>query len=281
MLPCPVRVRVSAATTRPHRMPTAPLITYANVAKTFDGGRVLAVDDVSLAVAEGEFLAIVGGSGSGKTTLLRLANRLIEADRGSITVEGEDISRADPIGLRRRIGYVFQSGGLFPHMSVAGNIGVTPKLLGWPAAEIVARVDELLDLVRLDRAHYRDRLPHELSGGQRQRIGVARALAAKPRIVLMDEPFGALDPLTRDALGDDFRELHRTLGLTTVMITHDMTEAILLADRIAVMGGGRLLAQGTPADLSESGDAYVGELLRTPRRQAERLGALLPREGAA
>jgi hypothetical protein len=134
-------------------------------------------------------------------------------------------------------------------------------------------VDELLDLVRLDRAQYRDRLPHELSGGQRQRVGVARALAAKPRIVLMDEPFGALDPLTRDALGDDFRELHRKLGLTTVMITHDMTEAILLADRIAVMGGGKLLAQGTPSKLSESGDAYVGELLRTPRRQAERLGA--------
>jgi len=266
-------------------MPTAPLIAYANVAKTFDGGRgaerVVAVNDVSLEVAEGEFLAIVGGSGSGKTTLLRLANRLIEADSGNITVEGEDISHADPIGLRRRIGYVFQSGGLFPHMSVAGNIGVTPKLLGRPVAEISARVDELLDLVRLDRAQYRDRLPHELSGGQRQRVGVARALAAKPRIVLMDEPFGALDPLTRDALGDDYRSLHRKLGLTTVMITHDMTEAILLADRVAVMRGGKLLAQGTPAELSASGDGYVGELLRTPRRQAERLNVLLPRDGAA
>ncbi len=262
-----------------------PLIAYAHVGKSFDGGRgagrVVAVDDVSLDVAEGEFLAIVGGSGSGKTTLLRLANRLIETDSGSITVEGEDISGVDPIPLRRRIGYVFQSGGLFPHISVAGNIGVTPKLLGWPAAEIAARVDELLDLVRLDRAQYRDRLPHELSGGQRQRVGVARALAAKPRIVLMDEPFGALDPLTRDALGDDFRDLHRKLGLTTVMITHDMTEAILLADRVAVMRGGKLLAQGTPAELTGSGDAYVGELLRTPRRQAERLGKLLPRDGAA
>jgi osmoprotectant transport system ATP-binding protein len=259
----------------------SPLISYANVAKTFDGGRVVAVDDVSLEVAEGEFLAIVGGSGSGKTTLLRLANRLIEADRGTITVEGEDIGNVDPIGLRRRIGYVFQSGGLFPHIDVAGNIGITPKLLGTPADEITARVDELLDLVRLDRAQYRDRLPHELSGGQRQRVGVARALAAKPRIVLMDEPFGALDPLTRDALGDDYRTLHRKLGLTTVMITHDMTEAILLADRVAVMRGGRLLAEGTPAELSHSGDAYVDELLGTPRRQAERLGALLPRDGAA
>jgi osmoprotectant transport system ATP-binding protein len=258
-----------------------PLIAFAHVGKSFDGGGVKAVDDVSLDVAEGEFLAIVGGSGSGKTTLLRLANRLIDADTGRITIEGEDVRTADPIRLRRRIGYVFQSGGLFPHISVAGNIGITPKLLGTPTTEIAARVDELLDLVRLDRAPYRDRFPHELSGGQRQRVGVARALAARPRIVLMDEPFGALDPLTRDALGDDYRALHKKLGLTTVMITHDMTEAILLADRIAVMRAGRLLAQGTPLELSESGDPYVAELLRTPRRQAERLQVLLPRDGAA
>jgi osmoprotectant transport system ATP-binding protein len=260
-------------------MPPPPLIAFAHVGKSFDGGRVKAVSDVTLDVAEGEFLAIVGGSGSGKTTLLRLANRLIDADSGSITIEGEDLRAADPILLRRRIGYVFQSGGLFPHMSVADNIGITPKLLGTPTAEIAARVDELLDLVRLDRAQHRDRLPHELSGGQRQRVGVARALAAKPRIVLMDEPFGALDPLTRDALGDDYRALHSKLGLTTIMITHDMTEAILLADRVAVMRTGRLLAQGTPAQLSSSEDAYVGELLRTPRRQAERLNVLLPRDG--
>jgi osmoprotectant transport system ATP-binding protein len=262
-------------------MPTTPLIAFAHVGKNFDGGRVKAVSDVSLDVAAGEFLAIVGGSGSGKTTLLRLANRLIDADSGSIQIEGEDVRAADPVLLRRRIGYVFQSGGLFPHMSVAHNIGITPKLLGTPAAEIAARVDELLDLVRLDRTQHRDRLPHELSGGQRQRVGVARALAAKPRIVLMDEPFGALDPLTRDALGDDYRALHRKLGLTTVMITHDMTEAILLADRVAVMRAGQLLAQGTPAELSASDDPYVGELLRTPRRQAERLAVLLPRDGAA
>jgi osmoprotectant transport system ATP-binding protein len=264
-------------------MPATPMIAYAHVVKSFDGGRerVVAVDDVSLEVAEGEFLAIVGGSGSGKTTLLRLANRLIDADGGSITVEGEDVRAADPVGLRRRIGYVFQNGGLFPHMSVAANIGITPKLLGTPQDKITTRVDELIDLVQLDRARHRDRLPGELSGGQRQRVGVARALAARPRIVLMDEPFGALDPLTRDALGDDYRALHKKLGLTTVMITHDMTEAILLADRIAVMRAGRLLAQGTPAELSESSDAYVIELLRTPRRQAERLGELLPRDSAA
>jgi osmoprotectant transport system ATP-binding protein len=266
-------------------MPSPPLIAYAHVGKSFDGGRgakpVLAVNDVSLEVAAGEFLAIVGGSGSGKTTLLRLANRLIDADTGTITIDGEDVRAVDPIKLRRRIGYVFQSGGLFPHISVADNIGITPKLQGVAAAEIAARVDELLDLVRLDRAQHRDRLPHELSGGQRQRVGVARALAAKPRIVLMDEPFGALDPLTREALRDDYYTLHETLALTTILITHDMAEALLLADRIAVMQAGRLLALGTPAELSKSGEAYVAQLLRTPRRDAERLNALLPRDGTA
>ncbi|MCG2628752.1 ABC transporter ATP-binding protein [Bradyrhizobium sp. WYCCWR 13023] len=260
-------------------MPSKPAISYRNVSKSF--GPLRAVEDVSLDIAEGEFLAVVGGSGSGKTTLLRLANRLIEADDGTITIEGGNVQDIDPVALRRRIGYVFQSGGLFPHLSVADNIGITPKLLGAPATDIAARVDELIELMQLDRASHRDRLPEALSGGQRQRVGVARALAAKPRIMLMDEPFGALDPLTRDALGEDFRELHRKLGLTTVMITHDMTEAILLADRIAVMRGGRLLAQGTPAELSASTDAYVLELLRTPRRQVERLNALLPQGGAA
>src|SRR5258707_8065881 len=161
-------------------MPTAPMIAYDHVGKSFDGGqggkRVIAVDDVSLEVADGEFLAIVGGSGSGKTTLLRLTNRLIDADHGHITVEGEDVRAADPVRLRRRIGYVFQSGALFPHISVAGNIGITPKLLGTPAAEISARVDELLDLVRLDRAQHRDRPPPELSRGRPHWAGVRRGL---------------------------------------------------------------------------------------------------------
>jgi osmoprotectant transport system ATP-binding protein len=265
-------------------MPSAPLIAYDHVAKSFSGRRgtahVRAVDDVSLQVAEGEFLTIVGGSGSGKTTLLRLANRLIDADSGTIAIAGQDVRAAEPVQLRRGIGYVFQSGGLFPHISVADNIGVTPKLLGWTARDIAARVDELLDLVRLDRG-YRDRLPQELSGGERQRVSVARALAARPRIVLLDEPFGALDPLTRDALGDDYLALHKKLGLTTVMITHDMTEAILLADRIAVMRTGRLLALAGAAELGNSDEAYVTELLSTPRRQAARLNALLPQGGAA
>src|SRR3954451_17153524 len=253
-------------------MSDVPLIAYQNVGKSFDGGRVKAVADVTLEIAESDFLAIVGGSGSGKTTLLRLANRLIEADGGSIRVEGEDVRAVDPILLRRRIGYVFQSGGLFPHLSVGDNIGITPKLLGTPPVEISVRVDELLALVRLDRGQHRDRFPHELSGGQRQRVGVARALAAKPRIVLMDEPFGALDPLTRDALGDDFRALHDKLGLTTIMITHDMTEAVLLAERVAVMRGGKVIADGTAkALMAEDQPEYVHELMRTPRRQAERL----------
>ncbi len=260
---------------------TSPLIAFDRVAKSFDGGRGKAVDDVSLQVRRGEFLAIVGGSGAGKSTLLKLANRLIETDSGTITIDGEDVRATNPIALRRRIGYVFQTGGLFPHMSVAANIGITPKLQGEAPERIAARVDELLDLVRLARAEFRDRLPHELSGGQRQRVGVARALAASPKIVLMDEPFGALDPLTRDALGEDYRTLHERLGLTTLMITHDMTEAILLADRVAVMHGGKLLAQGTAEALAQSRDSYVGELLSTPRRQAERLNALLPRGGGA
>jgi osmoprotectant transport system ATP-binding protein len=262
-------------------MTPPPAISFQHIGKSFDGERTFAVNDVSLDVTEGEFLAIVGGSGSGKTTLLRLCNRLIESDSGTVRVQDRDIKSVDPISLRRSIGYVFQSGGLFPHMSVADNIGITPRLLETPATDIAKRVDELLDLVRLDRAPFRNRFPHELSGGQRQRVGVARALAAKPRIVLMDEPFGALDPLTRDALGDDYHALHRKLGLTTVMITHDMTEAILLADRIAVMRSGKLLAQGTPSELSSSDDPYVDELLHTPRRQAERLNALLPPGNAA
>jgi osmoprotectant transport system ATP-binding protein len=265
-------------------MPDTPLIAYAHVGKSFDGGRgagpVVALDDVSLEVGAGDFVAVVGGSGSGKTTLLRLANRLIDADRGTVTIEGKDVRSVDPVTLRRGIGYVFQSGGLFPHLGVADNIGITPKLLGAKPAEISSRVDELLDLVRLDRGQYRDRLPHELSGGQRQRVSVARALAARPRIMLMDEPFGALDPLTRDALSDDYRSLHKKLGLTTIMITHDMTEAILLADRVAVMHAGRLVAQGTAAELAESREPYVAELMQTPRRQAERLNQLLPGDAA-
>jgi osmoprotectant transport system ATP-binding protein len=251
-------------------------IAFQDVGKTY-GGRP-ALDRVTLAVPEREFLAIVGPSGSGKTTLLRLVNRLAEPTSGTVRVEGDDVRNVDPITLRRRIGYVFQGIGLFPHMTVKENIAITPRLLGVDKVGIAARVDELLDLVRLARAQYRDRFPDELSGGERQRVGVARAIASAPKIVLMDEPFGALDPLTRDALGSDYRKLHDDLGLTTVMITHDMLEAVLLADRVVVMRDGRLIADGTPhALMSEVTNDYVRELMQTPRRQAERLQALMDR----
>jgi osmoprotectant transport system ATP-binding protein len=253
----------------------APTISFDNVSRRYGENAVPVLDRVSLEVREREFLAVVGPSGSGKTTLLRLINRLIEPSAGTVRVNGEDVQTADTVGLRRRIGYVFQGIGLFPHMTVAENIAITPKLLGWDDARMAARVDELLALVRLDREKHRSRFPAQLSGGEGQRVGVARALAAAPKIMLMDEPFGALDPLTRDALGEDYRALHGELGLTTVMITHDMLEAVLLADRIAVIRNGRIIADGTPqALMGGAQDEYVRELMAAPRRQAERLRAL-------
>jgi osmoprotectant transport system ATP-binding protein len=257
-------------------MGTAALtISFDNVSRRYGENAVPVLDRVSLEVREREFLAVVGPSGSGKTTLLRLINRLIEPSAGTVRVNGEDVRTADAASLRRRIGYVFQGIGLFPHMTVAENIAITPKLLGWDEARMAARVDELLALVRLDREKHRSRFPAQLSGGEGQRVGVARALAAAPKIMLMDEPFGALDPLTRDALGEDYRALHGELGLTTVMITHDMLEAVLLADRIAVIRNGRIIADGTPqALMSGAHDDYVRELMAAPRRQAERLRAL-------
>jgi osmoprotectant transport system ATP-binding protein len=261
-------------------MVSPPAIAFEAVSKRFAGGP-RAVDDVSFTVATGELLAVVGASGSGKSTLLRLVNRLLEPDTGRVCVDGAAVTGLDPVALRRRIGYVFQSGGLFPHLSVAANIGITPQLQGVAPDEIARRVGNLLAMVQLDPAAHRHRLPDQLSGGQRQRVGVARALAAQPSIVLMDEPFGALDPLTRIALGDDYRALHGRLGLTTMMITHDMAEALLLADRIAVMAAGRLLAIGTAAELAQSREAAVRALLETPRQQAARLQAALAPSGTA
>ncbi len=254
-----------------------PAISFDNVSKRYDAAAPV-LDRVSLDIRDKEFLAIVGPSGSGKSTLLRMINRLADPNEGIVRVEGEDVRSIDAVGLRRRIGYVFQGIGLFPHMTVAENIAITPKLLGWTEAQLSARADELIDLVRLDRTKHRDRFPAQLSGGEGQRVGVARALAARPKIVLMDEPFGALDPLTRDALGEDYRRLHDDLGLTTVMITHDTLEAVLLADRIVVLHGGRVAADGTPHDLMNGPqDGYVRELMATPRRHAERLNALADR----
>jgi osmoprotectant transport system ATP-binding protein len=238
-------------------------------------GALAALAGVSLSVAPGEFTALVGGSGSGKTTLLKTINRLTAPDAGSVRVLGEDVAASAPHLLRRRIGYVFQEIGLFPHLSVAENIAITPKLLGWDAKRIKARVANLLGLVDLP-LEVAQRAPAALSGGQRQRVGVARALAAEPKLMLMDEPFGALDPLTRDALGADYRALHERLGLTTVMVTHDMTEAVLLADRIVVLREGRIVADGKPVELlHETRDDGVRALLEAPKRQAERLRAKL------
>jgi osmoprotectant transport system ATP-binding protein len=257
------------------RMPDAAAITLENVSKRF--GETLALDRVSLTVKRGEFLAVIGESGSGKTTLLQLLNRLSEPSSGRVTIGSEDIQMLDPIALRRRIGYVFQEAGLFPHMTVGENIAITPLLLGWDDERRLRRVDELLTLVRLD-ANYRDRFPHQLSGGERQRVAVARALAAGPDVVLMDEPFAALDPLTRDALGQDYRRLHDSLGLTTVLITHDILEALGLGDRMVVLYAGRIVGEGAPAAIMADQKPYVRELLQTPRRIAERVGALLQGE---
>lgn len=245
-----------------------PAIALTDIVKRYGGHAAL--DGVSLSVPAGQFVALVGASGSGKTTLLKTINRLVGPDAGQVVLDGEDAGAAPAHILRRRIGYVFQEVGLFPHMTVAENIAITPKLLGWEAGRIAARVSELLGLVDLPR-DLAARLPSQLSGGQRQRVGVARALAAEPRVLLMDEPFGALDPVTRDALGRDVRALHERLSLTTVMVTHDMAEAILLADRIVVMKDGAIIAQGTPAQLAHDADRDVAALMDAPRRQAERL----------
>ncbi|HEX6996781.1 MAG TPA: ATP-binding cassette domain-containing protein [Gammaproteobacteria bacterium] len=251
------------------------VVALDGVSKSFDGGATLAVRAVTLAVRQGELVALVGASGSGKTTTLKTINRLIEADSGTVAVAGQPVDALPPHVLRRRIGYAFQGIGLFPHFTVAENIAVTPRLLGWPQAEIAARVRELLELVQLP-LELADRLPAELSGGQRQRVGVARALAAKPAIMLMDEPFGALDPITRDTLATEYRRLHERMGLTTLMVTHDVLEAVLLADRIVVMRAGEVVAQGTPPELlRQSDDPGVAELMDMPRRQTERVHALL------
>jgi osmoprotectant transport system ATP-binding protein len=196
-----------------------------------------------------------------------------------VRFDGASVGTLDAPLLRRRIGYVFQGIGLFPHMTVGENIGITPQLLGWPRQQIAARIDELLDLVELPRS-FAARLPHELSGGQRQRAGVARAMAARPRVMLMDEPFGALDPVTRDALGSAYRALHDRLAMTTVMVTHDVQEAVLLADRIVVMSAGLILADDTPgALLAGHASEEVAMLMAMPRRQAERIRALLEATG--
>lgn len=247
-------------------MTRAAMIEVRGLCKRF--GSELVVDDISFDVARGELLALVGGSGSGKTTTLKMLNRLVEPSAGRVLLAGQDVRHAPGHELRRGIGYAFQKVGLFPHLTVGENIGITPRLLGWGGSQITARVLELLELMDLDVALV-DRFPASLSGGQAQRVGVARALAANPSVMLLDEPFGALDPLTRDRLQLSFRELQRRLGLTMVFVTHDMTEALSLADRVAVMHRGQLVQIGTPQDLlSAPASQYVELLMDTPRRQA-------------
>jgi osmoprotectant transport system ATP-binding protein len=248
------------------------MIAFDRVEKRFGGRSV--VGPLTFDVAEGQFVALLGGSGSGKTTTLKMINGLVTPDGGAVRVEGAVVGAGPLAPLRRRIGYVFQEVGLLPHMTVAENIALGPRLARWDRARTEARTAELLELTALP-AEVGSRLPVALSGGQRQRVGVARALAAGPRLMLMDEPFGALDPITRDTLGRDYRALHDRLGLTTVMVTHDVTEALLLADRILVLGEGRILADGTPrAVMHAKDDARVRALMATPVDQARRLEAL-------
>ncbi len=226
--------------------------------------------DITLEAKTGEVLVLLGTSGSGKTTLLRSINGLARLEAGRIRIAGRDISTLDPVELRLSTGYVLQGAALFPHWTVAENIATVPKLLGWSPARIARRVDELLKLVRMDPSEFRCRFPETLSGGQRQRVGVARALAVEPALVLMDEPFGALDALTKETLQADLQQLQRSLGFTVVLVTHDIAEALRLADTIAILSLGRVVQRGTPRDiLNNPATDDVEELLTTPRRQAE------------
>jgi osmoprotectant transport system ATP-binding protein len=232
------------------------MITLDHVTCRF--GDFTAVDDLSLDIPEGAFCVLIGPSGCGKSTTLRLINRLIERSAGAIRVGGADIDGLNPEDLRRRMGYAIQSVGLFPHWTVARNIATVPTLLGWPRDRIAARVEELLDLLRLDAGRFRDQYPDQLSGGQQQRVGVARALAADPDVLLMDEPFGALDPITRDALQDEMLRIQRATGKTIIFVTHDMDEALKLATQVVLLDRGRLVQSGTPIEiLTQPASAFV------------------------
>ncbi|MGA2427696.1 MAG: ATP-binding cassette domain-containing protein [Candidatus Acidiferrum sp.] len=224
-------------------------ILFEDVTYSINGNPSHAIiDSISLEIHAGETLVLLGRSGSGKTTLLKLINRLLLAEKGEVRVQGRSTAQWDTIRLRRGIGYVIQEGGLFPHFTVAQNIGLVPTLEKWDASRIARRVDELLNLVGLDSREFSARYPHELSGGQRQRVGVARALAADPPILLMDEPFGALDPVTRAELQREFSSLARRLGKTIVFVTHDLREALLLASRVVLMQSGRIVASAKPQE---------------------------------
>ncbi|WP_425671241.1 choline ABC transporter ATP-binding protein OpuBA [Bacillus subtilis] len=240
------------------------MLTLENVSKTYKGGKK-AVNNVNLKIAKGEFICFIGPSGCGKTTTMKMINRLIEPSAGKIFIDGENIMDQDPVELRRKIGYVIQQIGLFPHMTIQQNISLVPKLLKWPEQQRKERARELLKLVDMG-PEYLDRYPHELSGGQQQRIGVLRALAAEPPLILMDEPFGALDPITRDSLQEELKKLQKTLHKTIVFVTHDMDEAIKLADRIVILKAGEIVQVGTPDDiLRNPADEFVEEFIGKER----------------
>lgn len=250
------------------------MIEIDQITKTYDG--VHAVDSVTMTVETGTITVIVGTSGSGKTTLLRMINRLEEPSSGEVRINGESTLSVKPHLLRRRIGYAIQGHGLFPHHSVARNIGAVPELLNWPKDKIRERVDQLLTLFSMEPAAFRDRYPAELSGGQQQRVGVARALASRPDLLLMDEPFGALDPITRSRAQDDLRRIQQRLGSTIMLVTHDMDEAIRLGDRVAVMDDGKLVQHGTPAEIiAKPATGFVADMVGDVERPL-RLLSLVP-----
>ena len=242
------------------------MIALENVSKVFPGADHPAVDRLDLAVPEGSVCVLIGPSGCGKTTTMRMVNRLIEPSQGRIRVAGEDVTRVDPVRLRRRIGYVIQQVGLFPHMTIAQNVATVPELLGWPADRIRARSAEMLDLVGLEPGKFLARYPRHLSGGQRQRVGVARALAADPPVLLMDEPFGAVDPLVRGRLQGEFREILKRLNKTVIFVTHDIDEAVRMGDLVGLMRDGHLVQLSPPAELlAHPADAYVAEFVGADR----------------
>lgn len=248
------------------RIPGAS-VELVRVSKSYARESGPSVVELSLRVEPGEICTFVGPSGCGKTTTLRMVNRLVEPTSGQVLVNGQDISKLDPTVLRRGIGYVIQQTGLFPHQTIAENVATVPHLLGWESKRIATRVDELLDLVGLDPSHVRRRYPNQLSGGERQRVGVARAIAAEPPLMLMDEPFGAVDPIVRERLQDEFLALHAKLGMTVLFVTHDVDEALKMGDRVAVMERGGHLAQfATPAEiLSSPANAFVGQFVGDDR----------------
>ncbi len=255
-------------------MSRSPAVAWCEVCKSYPEGHQ-ALRGVSLEVVPGELLAILGTSGSGKTTLLKLVNRLIEPTSGTVLVRDVPTSAWEPIALRRSIGYVIQDVGLMPHLDILANVGLVLRIQGRPRSECVAKARERLEVVGLDPARFARLRPHQLSGGQRQRVGVARALAADPDLILMDEPFGALDPITRRELQDEFRRLQRRLGKTVIFVTHDIREACRIADRLALVDHGRLIQQGGPADLI---DRPANDFVRAFFQEAEAVIAVEPGE---